>query len=94
MSLPSPHPLPGSYSTDRPDCAVVHALTAHRDEGTAAATLVYRTAEPPESVRAYLVRLAGTFEAAGCPSMAGHARRIAREIQAETSGPTVEVPAA
>ena len=79
-------------SLDARDHAVVYALAAHRDEGTAAATLVYRATESPESVRAYLVHLAGTFETAGCPSMAGHARRIAREIEAEA--PSAERPAA
>ena len=67
----------------RPDGAVVYDLAAHRDEVTAAAVIVHRAAGSVESVRRRLEWLASEFDAAGCPSMARHALRIAREVEAE-----------
>ena len=83
MTAPPPRRVADRPDSARSHGAVVYDLAAHRDEGTAAAVIVHRAEGSLASVRSRLEALAAEFDAAGCPSMAGHARRIAREVEAD-----------
>ena len=57
---------------------VTYDLAMTRDEPTLAARLTHRELE-----QSRLLTLAAEFDASGSPMMAQHARRVAREMEAE-----------
>ncbi len=59
---------------------VAYDLAMTRDESTAAARIASR-----DLAISQLLSLAAEFDAAGSPTMAQHARRVAREMTAEKS---------